>query len=296
MARFPHNSNSRCAPLLATALALFALPVFSQSPAPQTPSSAAPKQHNSGSASANLAAEQAEDAKLNDAYQTLYLSLRNSNCGADALKSYQSDFLPRAAKAKSKLARNKYLYLANRDIGNCHIAQQNFAAAEASFQENMEYAAVWPGTEDSAYPINVRQIGSAQMGQQHWPEAEKSLQKSIAIFDSQIAAAEKSDPEFMRAAHLSNLRASESESYALLAIVYFRQVRLPEALQTIDQAYDQVTKFYLPANILNNVIKIGKGIADVSNDPAAKSTWEQRASAIAPDSAPDSNPATPPAP
>ena len=53
--------------------------------------------------------------------------------------------------------------------------------------EVQNYATVWPGFDDSAYPINLRQIVTAQTGQQHWTEAEQSLLKSISVFDEQIA-------------------------------------------------------------------------------------------------------------
>ena len=132
------------------------------------------------------------------------------------------------------LTKNKFLFLANRDIGNCYLALQKFAEAESSFQKILQYAPVWPGTNDSAYPINFRQIATAQMGQQHWTEAEQSLLKSVDLFDPQIAAGEKSDAELH--SHLSlNYRGSQSQSYALLAVVYFREGRIQDALTTVEK-------------------------------------------------------------
>ena len=72
------------------------------------------------------------------------------------------------------------------------------------------------------------------MGQQHWTEAEQSLLKSVDLFDPQIAAGEKSDAELH--SHLSlNYRGSQSQSYALLAVVYFREGRIQDALTTVEK-------------------------------------------------------------
>ena len=93
---------------------------------------------------------------------------RNGTCTAGVIQCYNSEAIPPAEKSTFNVPRNKFLFLANRDIGNCYLAQQKFAEAEASFQSILQYAPVWPGTDDSAYPINFRQIATAQMGQQHW--------------------------------------------------------------------------------------------------------------------------------
>ena len=42
------------------------------------------------------------------------------------------------------------------------------------------------------------------------------------------------------------------------------------------KAYDEVTKYKLAPQFHNQVLKIGKGIADGSEDSAAQRTWSQR--------------------
>ena len=113
------------------------------------------------------------------------------------------------------------------------------------------------------------------MGQQHWTEAEQSLLKSISLFDPQIAAGEKSDAALHAQLSL-NYRGSQSQSCALLAVVYFGEGRVQDALATVEKAYDEVTKYKLAAKFQNNVVKIGKAIADASGDSAAQRTWSQR--------------------
>ncbi len=248
-----------------------------QNPAPQTqsPNSPRPVRHDSVEVVAHLSPEEVEEGKLNDVYVPIAMLQAKGTCTPEIIQRYQSEVIPIAEKSALNVSKNKFLFLANRDIGNCYLAQQKFAEAEASFQKILQYAPVWPGTDDSAYPINFRQIATAQMGQQHWTEAEQSLLKSISLFDPQIAAGEKSDAELhMQLSH--NYRGSQSLSYALLAVVYLREGRTQEALATVGKAYDEVTKYKLAPEFHNQVVKIGKAIADASDDSAAQQTWSQR--------------------
>ncbi len=167
------------------------------------------------------------------------------------------------------IPRNKFLFLANRDIGNCYLAQQNFAEAEAAFQKILQYAAVWPGTDDSAYPIDFRQIASAQMGQQRWQVAEESLQKSVSLFDQQIDGAMKSGSEFSRTGHAGNLRGSKAISLAYLGIVYIREGRTADALQIADLAFAEANKPNVPSEVVTSVVRIGRSIAQATGDKNA---------------------------
>lgn len=179
------------------------------------------------------------------------------------IQRFQSEVIPAAEKSPFKTAKNKFLFLANRDIGNCYLEQKKFSEAEASFQSILQYAPVWPGTDDSAYPINFREIATAQMGQGHWTEAEQSLLKSIALFKTQISAWEKKDGA---GEITSTHRGSQSESYALLAVVYFREGKTEDSLATIDKAYEQVAKYKLAPKFRNVVVSTGKAIAKASGD------------------------------
>src|SRR5690348_16399579 len=166
-----------------------------QNPAVQTKSPAQPKvtRHDSVEVVARMSPEEAEEGKLNDLYQSIAELQRQGICTNEVIQRYQSEVIAVAEKSSFNVPKNKFLFLANRDLGNCYMAQQRFAEVEASFKKILEYVAVWPGLNDSGYPINFRQIGEAQMAQQHWVEAEQSLVESIALFDPQIAARENED-------------------------------------------------------------------------------------------------------
>jgi tetratricopeptide (TPR) repeat protein len=259
------------------ALSIASAPALAQVPSPQSQSSgpSIPARHDSVEVVEHLSPEEVEQGRLNDVYESVAQLQRKGSCTQEIIQRYESEIIPPAEKSTFNVPRSKFLFLANRDIGNCYLTQQKFAEAEASFQKILQYAPVWPGTNDSAYPINFRQIATAQMGQQHWAAAEQSLLKSVALFEPQIAAGEKSDAELHSKFSL-NYRGSQSRSYALLAVVYVREGLIQDALNTVEKAYDEVTKYNLAAQYRNEVESIGKSIADASGNIAAQKLWSQR--------------------
>jgi tetratricopeptide (TPR) repeat protein len=249
-----------------------------QNPSSQTKSSGSskPTRHDSVDVVATLSPEEAEEGKLNDAYQSVAQQQRKGTCTAATIERYRSEVLPLAEKAAYNVPKNKFFFLANRDIGNCYLAQQNFVEAEASFQKILQYAPVWPGNDDSAYPVNLRQIATAQMGQQRWQAAEESLQKSLSLFDLQIDKALQSDSEFFRTEHAGNLRGSKATTLAYLGIVYVREGRTPDALKTVDLAYAEAKKPNVSPSFVSEVVLIGRSIAQVTGDKDAIAKWSQR--------------------
>jgi tetratricopeptide (TPR) repeat protein len=237
---------ARFATCIFATLLLSGLVGYGQGPSTQTrpPAPPIPPSQHSVDVVEHLSPEEVEDWKLNDRYESV-AQLQRQACTPDVIQRYQTEIVP--------------------------TAENKFQDAEACFRKILQYVAVWPGTDDSAYPINFRQIATAQMGQQHWTEAEQSLLKSISIFDAQMSAWEKNDTEF--ALHY---RGSQSRSHALLAVVYFREGRVQDALTTVEKAYDEVTNYKLAANYRNEILSIGKAIAGASGDSVAQKVWSQR--------------------
>ena len=265
------KSASRTPTLFLFGLLIVQAPASAQNHSPQTQSPASPKpvRHDSVEVVAHLSPEEVEDGKLNDVYETIAQLQRKGTCTTEIIQRYQSEVIPLAEKSTFNVPKNKFLFLANRDIGNCYLAQQKFAEAEASFQKILLYAPVWPGTDDSAYPINFRQIATAQMGQQRWEAAEESLKKSVSIFDPQIEKAMKSENEFSRTEHAGNLLGSKARSIAYLGIVYLREGRTAEALKTAELAYYKATQPHVSSAFVSEVVKVGRSIAQASGDEDA---------------------------
>ena len=265
------KSASRTPTLFLFGLLIVQAPASAQNHSPQTQSPASPKpvRHDSVEVVAHLSPEEVEDGKLNDVYETIAQLQRKGTCTTGIIQRYQSEVIPLAEKSTFNVPKNKFLFLANRDIGNCYLAQQKFAEAEASFQKILLYAPVWPGTDDSAYPINFRQIATAQIGQQRWEAAEESLKKAVSLFDPQIEKAIKSENEFSRTEHAGNLLGSKARSIAYLGIVYLREGRTAEALKTAELAYDEATQPHVSSAFVSEVVKVGRSIAQASGDEDA---------------------------
>lgn len=265
------KSASRTPTLFLFGLLIVQAPASAQNHSPQTQSPASPKpvRHDSVEVVAHLSPEEVEDGKLNDVYETIAQLQRKGTCTTEIIQRYQSEVIPLAEKSTFNVPKNKFLFLANRDIGNCYLAQQKFAEAEASFQKILLYAPVWPGTDDSAYPINFRQIATAQIGQQRWEAAEESLKKAVSLFDPQIEKAMKSENEFSRTERAGNLLGSKARSIAYLGIVYLREGRTAEALKTAELAYYKATQPHVSSAFVSEVVKVGRSIAQASGDEDA---------------------------
>ena len=91
---------------------------------------------------AKLSPEEAEEGKLNDAYESIAQQQRKGTCTAEIIARYKSEVITLAEKSTFKVPQNKFLFLANRDIGDCYLTQQKFVEAEASFQSILQYAVV----------------------------------------------------------------------------------------------------------------------------------------------------------
>jgi tetratricopeptide (TPR) repeat protein len=274
-----HRKSISDAPILFLfGLLLAHAPALAQNPSSKTqsPSPTRPVRHESVEVVAHLSPEEVEEGKLNDAYEPIAQLQRKGACTTEIIQRYQSEVIPLADKSAFNVPKNKFLFLANRDIGNCYMTQHRYEEAEASFKKIMEYLPVWPGTNDSDYPINFRQIATAQMGQQRWETAEESLKKSVALFDPQIERALKSDSEFSRTEHAGNLLGSKARSLSYLAIVYLREGRITEALQAAELANDEANRPHVPAMFANEVVKLGRSIAQESGDERAIAEWQQR--------------------
>jgi tetratricopeptide (TPR) repeat protein len=269
---------SRCPALFFFGLVLFHSSASAQNPSSQaqSPTSSKPVRHDSVEVVAHLSPEEVEDGKLNDAYESISQLQRKGTCTTEIIQRYQSEVIPLAGKSPFNVPKNKFLFLANRDIGNCYMAQRRYEEAEQSFKKIMEYLPVWPGTDDSDYPINFRQIATAQMGQQRWEAAEESLHKSVALFDPQIDRALKSDSEFGRTELAGNLLGSKAKSLSYLATVYLRQGRTAEALKAAERAYEEATRPHVQATFVNEVVNVGSSIAQQSGDEGAIARWAQR--------------------
>jgi hypothetical protein len=228
---------------------------------------------------AHLSPEEKEEGEINDVYQPVFSTQQKHDCNG-AIEKYRAVVIPMAERAKFDVTRNKFLFLAYRGIGDCDMELKNFAEAEATYQKLFDYLPVWPGTDDSDYPINFRSLGCARMAQEKWEDAESPLEKSVSIFGEQIIDASKSDKDFVRNEMANDYRMSQDTALYLLAIVYFREKRNAESLRLLERAYNQAFQFHAPAPIVKNIVDGGMAISISTGNLALSATWSKRALGI----------------
>ncbi|MGH9405374.1 MAG: hypothetical protein ACRD3D_06000, partial [Terriglobia bacterium] len=168
------------------------------------------------------------------------------------------------------------LFLSYEGVGNCDLYVHSFSDAEKSFQIALQYAQVWPGINDSEYPIVYESIGLSRIGEQRWARAEEALKTALAIFDRQIERALRSNSAFMRNDEVWHLRRSRANALSLLGVVYDREERNAQALTTLEQAYEQDAQFHASEDTLDSIAKIGLALSLASGDIKASARWTRR--------------------
>ena len=231
--------------------------------------------HDSIVVSAHLTPEEVEDGKINDAYQPLYHLKKPNDC-PQIEQLCKTEIIPMAERSKFELTRNKFLYVANRDVAICELRTGRFQEAEQRFQKMFDYIKAWPGTDDSDYPINYRLLGEARIMQMRWKGAEEALEKSIAIFGEQIDRALHADTEFWRNEHSKNLKMADAWARNLLAVAYFRDGRETEALETLEKAYQEAVQGSADPETIQQIIEAGRVASDSLGDAAAMEKWKAR--------------------
>jgi hypothetical protein len=222
-----------------------------------------------------LPSQQREESEINDLYERIFLFEGKGECDI-AIRRYETEIIPLAEHSKSEMARSKFLFLANRGIGDCYLARRHWKRAELYLENAMNYLRVWPGRNDSDYPINLEEIAAAQMGQQQWMAAEESLKRSLSLFDGCIKAALKSGDPLIRALYSGRLYGLKARTLGYLAVVYLHEGETTESLAAADLAYDEATKADVPAAFLKQAIKFGRAIAHASGNDNAVRAWSRR--------------------
>jgi tetratricopeptide (TPR) repeat protein len=225
---------------------------------------------------AHLTPEEVEDGKINDVYQPLYHWKQATDC-PKIVELCETKIIPMAENSKFEETKNKFLFLANRDVAGCEMKAGQYEKAEQRYLKLLDLSSKWPGKSDSDYPQIYGSIGSARLMQGHWKEAEAALEQSVSIFDEQIEQALHSDLEFFRNEQSKNLKMSEAHSRNLLATAYFWDGRKTEAMETLEKAYQEALQSSATPEMIRQIIENGRTAARLIGDVAAQEKWEARA-------------------
>jgi len=224
---------------------------------------------------AHLTPEEIEDGKINDVYQPLYHWKQSTDC-SKIIELCETTIIPMAENSKFEETKNKFLFLANRDVAGCELRTGKYAEAEQRYRKLFDYIPVWPGITDSDYPQNFREIGTALLMQGRWKDAEEPLEKSIKIFDEQIDNAMHSDSDFVRNEQSKNLKMSEAQARNLLGAAYFRDSRQAEAMEMLEKAYQEAIQSSATPAMIQQIIESGRTAAKLIGDAAAQEKWGAR--------------------
>ena len=266
----------RYATVLLLALLLAHTPASSQNAIPEVRSASSPKPEgdNPVEAEENRSPEEVEDRKFYYAYERIHELF---SCSPEIIGRYESEVIAPAEKSIYKIPKNKILFLTNQAIARCYLGR-DYGQAEARYKKSMEYLIVWPGADDSFYPHNFWQIAVMQMQQQHWKDAEDSLNQSVSIFELQISRTPSSANESGQSRHFWSLVESKAQSISTLAVAYLREGRVTDALKTADLAYAEITRPHalVARTSMLGVLKRGTLIAQESRDEVSIAKWSQR--------------------
>jgi tetratricopeptide (TPR) repeat protein len=224
---------------------------------------------------AHLTLEEIEDGKINDVYQPLYHWKQSTDC-ANIVELCETKIIPMAENSKFEETKNKFLFLANRDVAGCEMKAGQYEEAERLYQKLLDLSSKWPSKSDSAYPQIYSSIGSARIMQGHWKDAEAALEESIRIFDEQIEKALHSDSEFLRNEQSEHLKRSEAHSRNILSSAYFWDGRRKEAMEMLEMAYQEALQSNATTEMIRQIIENGRTAARLMGDAAAQEKWEAR--------------------
>jgi tetratricopeptide (TPR) repeat protein len=224
---------------------------------------------------AHLTPEEIEDGKINDVYQPLYHWKQSTDC-AKIVELCETKIIPMAENSKFEETKNKFLFLANRDVAGCEMKAGQYEEAEQRYVKLLDLSSKWPGKSDSDYPQLYGSLGSARIMQGHWKEAEAALEQSISIFDEQIEKALHSDSEFLKNEHSKNLKMSEAHSRNVLASAYFWDGRKEEAMVTLENAYQEALQSNATPEMIRQIVENGRNAARLMGDAAAQEKWAGR--------------------
>jgi tetratricopeptide (TPR) repeat protein len=224
---------------------------------------------------AHLTPEEIEDGKINDVYQPLYHWKQSTDC-PKIVDLCETKIIPMAENSKFEETKNKFLFLANRDVAGCEMKAGQYEEAEERYQRLLVLASKWPGESDSGYPQIYSSLGSARIMQGHWKEAETALEQAIRIFDEEIEKALHSDSEFVRNGHSKNLKMSQAHSRNILSSAYFWDGRRKEAMEMLEMAYQEALQSNATPEMTRQIIENGRTAARLMGDAEAQEKWEAR--------------------
>jgi hypothetical protein len=259
---------------------------------------------------ANFTPEEKEDDALNQHTAYAFGQVTDTNC-QKVIDTYQADLIPMAEKAQFPKNKAKFLFIAHNAIDDCQMSQGRYIEAEQSFRDALAEADVWPGKDDTQYPILWFSMSAAQMKQDHWEDAEMSATHSADLYQERIEAQRKAaakaaadagaevakqGPKVQAAItreaaeeaekSVEEIEKKRAEVLGMLAAYYIRSGDFDASAKTIEQAYKEAVAGKLEGEWRTGILEIGAHVADLRGDSSGSAKWAARADTSPPPSAP----------
>lgn len=113
------------------------------------------------------------------------------------------------------------------------ILLKRFAEAETIFLHRVDILRAWAGEFDNAFAHNYVETAAVHMIQQDWPGSEKYCLQGMKAYDKSIDhfTATSETPR------LTGARRAKALDMCYLGLIYYRERKYVESLETLDQAF-----------------------------------------------------------
>jgi tetratricopeptide (TPR) repeat protein len=152
------------------------------------------------------------------------------------------------------------------------ILLKRFAEAEKIFLHRMDILRAWAGEFDNAFAHNYVEAAAVHMIQQDWPESEQYCLQGMKAYDKAIDhfTATSDTPR------LSGARRAKALDMYYLGLIYYRERKYVESLETLDQAFSTAAELHARRESLLPMATSARNIAIETLHWVEASKWESR--------------------
>jgi tetratricopeptide (TPR) repeat protein len=156
------------------------------------------------------------------------------------------------------------------------ILMKRFPEAENIFGRRADVLREWSGEFDNSFPHNYVETAAVHMIQQDWPASEKSCLQGMSAYDKAIEHFKGSgDTE-----RLNRARRAKALDMYYLGLVYYRERKYVESLETLDQAFATASELEARRESLVQIATSARNIAIESLHLIEATKWEIRLNSL----------------
>lgn len=245
-----------------------------------TVSAGIPKEELQRETQYNTVFRQAVDLKRNGQYENALAKFEEAERIAASFAHIQGGLVKAIEKQNSKQAdfpiidfRNGALQGVLEQEADTLALLRRFNESEKVSLRRVDVLRVWTNEYDGAFAHNYMELAAVRMLQKDWKGADNYCQQAIKAYDKVIE-------------HFagSEIQAAERRAKALdmyyVALVYFREGKTTESLDTFESAFNTATELHATTQPLKQMATSARDVALVSGHPIEAVKWELRLHSI----------------